>query len=68
MAERIGLSSTIAIFKAESLCSPDDNAPWLDGSDPLRVAAKFRVPADIPLARAAAVTGACLHSSKTYSK
>ena len=37
----------MAIFRAESLCSPDDMVPWLGRSDPLRVAAKFGFPADI---------------------
>src|SRR4249920_3179099 len=48
MAARTGLSSTIAIFRAESRCSPDVTAPWLDGSDPLPACAKFPFPADIP--------------------
>jgi hypothetical protein len=56
MAARIGLSSTMAIFSAGSRCSPD-NAPRPDGSEPFRVAAKFRILADIPLASAEADTG-----------
>jgi hypothetical protein len=65
MAARTGLSSTMAIFSAESRCSPDDNAPWFDGSDPLPAAAKFLILVDIPLAWAAHhLTGP---SSKTRS-
>jgi hypothetical protein len=43
----------MAIFSAESRCSPDDNAPWFDGSDPLPAAVKFFVSVGIPLAWAA---------------
>jgi hypothetical protein len=46
----------MAIFSAGSRCSPD-NAPRPDGSEPFRVAAKFRILADIPLASAEADTG-----------
>src|SRR5262249_15073447 len=49
IAARIGLSSTIAILRPESRCSPEDNAPWPDESDPLPAAAEFLVPVDIPL-------------------
>jgi hypothetical protein len=65
MAARTGLSSTMAIFSAESRCSPDDNTPWFDGSDPLPAAAKFLIPVGIPLAWAAHQLTA--PSSKTRS-
>src|SRR6476620_5798140 len=48
MAARTGLSSTIAIFRAESRCSPDVATPWLEGPKPLPACAKFPIPTDIP--------------------